>query len=250
MRRTAILTLLAAGCGSGEEAVEVELPVLVSAARIEPAANDLGWAITISALRAAVRDFQFTIEGEEHEAGTATRQVGPPPPPHPGHAAGGDITGELPGDYLLDWMEDGAILGTGTLLTGDYHGANFSFRRATEADGLAASDPLLGHTFHLVGRAERDGDGIDFDIVLDIDDDTELIGAPFELELTEATTASIGLEIATIDPFEDDTLFDGLDCAALDDDGDGAIEIRPGEASHNRLRRLFQAHDYYYVTPR
>ena len=248
MRRM-IIALLVAGC-SGKEAVEVELPVLVSSERIERAENDLGWTITVSSLRAAIRDVQFTIEGEEHEAGVAARQLAPPPPPHPGHSAGGDVTGELPGDWLIDWMDDGAVIGTGTLLTGDYQGANFTFRRAGEADGLAEGDPLLGHTFHLVGRAEKDGEAIDFDVVLDVDEDTELVGAPFDLEVTEETTAGIGLEIATIDPFEDDTLFDGLDCAALDDDGDGAIAIRPGDAAHNRLRRLLQAHDYYFVTPR
>jgi hypothetical protein len=246
MKRIAILLSLAA-C-SGKEAVEVELPVVVSAERIEPATNDLGWTVTVSALRAAVHDIQFTIEGEEHEADIAARRLGPVP--HPGHAAGGDVTGELPGDFVLDWMDDGAALGTGVLLTGDYHGANFTFRRAGEADGLDEGDPLLGHTFHVVGRAEKDGDAIDFDLVLDVEDDTELIGAPFDLEVTESTTSAIGLEIATIDPFEDDTLFDGLDCAALDDDGDGAIEIRPGDEAHNRLRRLFQAHDYYLATPR
>jgi hypothetical protein len=242
--------LPAAGCGSGAEAVEVELPVLVSSARIEPAENDLGWTVTVSELRAAIRDVQFTVEGEEHETGTVARRVGPPPPPHPGHAAGGDVTGELPGEFVLDWMDDGAELGTATLLTGDYHGANFAFRSATEADGLEPGDPLLGHSFHLVGRAEKDGVAIDLDVALAIDEETELVGAPFELEVSETTEASIGLEIATIDPFEDDTLFDGLDWGALDDDGDGAVEVRPDQESHNRLRRLFQAHDYYYATPR
>lgn len=234
--------VLASACGGGSEAVQVQLPVVSDARRIETFETDVGYAITLTMARAAVRDLELTIEGEEHETGATVW--------HPGHAAGGEVTGELRGDLVVDFLADGAALGTATLLTGPYEGANFTFRRAGAGDGLDAADPLLGHTFHVELVAERDGQMWTVTMALDLDDGARLEGAPFPHEVTEASTETLGLQLTPVDPFEGSTLLDGIDLAPLDGDGDGAIAIEPGQTAHNQIRRLLGAHDYYYLEPR
>lgn len=252
MRALLMTSLILASCG-GQEAIEVQIPVIADSSGIDPVETDLGYSVSILEARAAIRNIEFSIEGEEHESGTMARLwswLVPTAHAHPGHSAGGEITGELRGDFLIDWMDDGRSLGTARILTGQYQGANFSFRRAEASDGLSAEDPLLGHTFHLLLEVSRDQESWEVEIVLDLEDGTRLIGAPFEHELTESSAESIGLQLLTRDPFEEDTLFDGLDFAPLDDDEDGQIAIVPGQAEHNQLRRLFGAHDFYFARTR
>ena len=251
MRHPIYVLAALAACGQGSEATSMELPVVAAADLVEPVTTDLGYTVTVERLRVAIGDVQFTTEGEEHPTSLASRArtwlVGTAHA-HPGHAGGGEVLGELPGDHLIEWTDDGSVLGTGTLLTGDYTGASFLFRTAAEADGLEPGDPLIGHSIHLVGSAERDGERWSLEMVFDIDEGTALVGAPFDYTLsgTEAPTVALGL--ATIDPFEGDTIFDGVDLAALD--GDGAIDITPGSEAHNVLRRAFTRHDHYLVEAR
>lgn len=246
MKRSLLLALMVAACGGGREATELQLPVVSDATRIAPVTTDLGYTVTITAARAAIRDLELTIEGEEHEVGAVARVIGAGELPHPGHAGGGDVTGELRGELIVTWTDDGASLGTATLLTGRYQGLNFTFRRAGDSDGLAPGDPLVGHTFHIEATVTRDAVTWTADILLDMEPDTQLMGAPFAQEITDTSTETIGLQLAPVDPFENDTLFDGIDFAALDD-GSGAIVIAPGDTAHNQLRRLFGAHDHYFV---
>ena len=44
-------------------------------------------------------------------------------------------------------------------------------------------------------------------------------------------------------------MFDGVDFAALDEDGDGAVALELDETTLNLLRRALQDHDYYLVDP-
>lgn len=254
MKQSILLCAALAACGGGREATSMQLPVVAGANRIEPATTDLGYTVTVDRLRVGVRDVQFTIEGEEHPSSMASRVadwfIGTAHA-HPGHAGGGEVLGELAGPYLIDWTADGSALGTGTLLTADYNGANFLFRTTSQVDdGLDPDDPLLGHAIHLEGSIERDGDSWAVDMVFDIDEGTALIGAPFDYTLTEAAAPTVALELATIDPFEGDTIFDGVEFADLDGDGDGAISIAPGSDTHNALRRAFTRHDHYIVETR
>jgi hypothetical protein len=251
-RMVIVCFLLAAGCGKGAEVAEVAMPVQVSAAGMAPALTDLGYTVTVTGMRAAVADLAFTVPGDGLVTTQAQALLGPGGAPdygHPGHVSGGEITGELPGERVIDWMSDGAVLGTATLLEGDYAGANFRIRRAHAGDGLAAGDPLLDHSFHITGTARRDGGEIDFDAVLDIDDGYELVGAPFQHEVRAGDPASLRFELYTSESFSDSgsTLFDGIDFAALDPDGDGQVAIRPGAEAHNKLRRTVQSHDFYAV---
>lgn len=242
-----ILALLA-GCGTGAEVAEVAMPVEVSSGGVAPAVTDLDYTVTVSGLRAALADVAFTVPGDGIDTSQAPLR-GPDAPDlgHPGHSSGGDVTGELPGEHLIDWMADGAGLGTATLLAGDYAGVNFRFRRAHAGDGLAAEDPLLAHSVHIEGTASKGGVDIAFDAVLDIDEGYELIGALFEHSVTAGDPAHLRFEIRTSDPYDGKTLFDGIDFAILDGDGDARVAIRPGTEAHNKLRRTVQSHDYYVV---
>jgi hypothetical protein len=247
-----VLTALALGvCDpAGEEPVPLSLPVVTDGSQVVPCANAEGWTVEVESLRAAVRDLELTVEGETHAS--LLRRVSelaiPSASAHPGHYAGGEVTGELAGDFVVDFVSgDGAVLGEASLLPGDYNGMNLYFRVATTADGLEAGDPLVGHVAVVSGTATKDAVEIAFDAVLDIEDGAQMVGGPFELNVDEGTSATLGLALYTIDPSENDTLFDGLDFGALDGDGDGAVAIAPGDEAHNVLMKTFVRHDHWGV---
>lgn len=243
MNRLWLLSFLVA-CSDTEEAARIDLPVTTDATAFTAATTDQSYSVQLDRVRIAVADIELTIEGETHT--DDARIVAP----HPGHEGGGTVTGELPGNFILTW--DGAEhepLGEATLIVGDYHGANWTFRPADAADGLVSDDPLLGHAFHITGTASKTGTDYPFDIVLDVEPNTRLVGAVFEDVVTETTTGSLGIQFFPADPFEGDTAFDGLDFAALPEVG-GVRQVRPGTAEHNVLRRIIQTHDFYGVTQR
>jgi hypothetical protein len=65
----------------------------------------------------------------------------------------------------------------------------------------------------------------------------------------DATTdETLGLQLLPQDPAEAETVFDDLDFAAIDDDGDGNVVIVPGDPSANVLKKHLQIHDHYAVT--
>lgn len=234
-------------CTPSQEAVHVPLDVALDASGITPSTNDAGWTVELTTARIAVTDLQFTILGEMHGASASlgdwliSRAWA-----HPGHYSGGDITGELAGDFVLDWnAHDGMKLGTADMLTGDYNGVNFTFRAAVAADGLAAADPLTGHAAHFVGVARKDKQAVAFTAILDIAAGTQVVGAPFEDTVDATSVDPIEFQFLPTDPVEGKSLFDGLDFAALDDDADGSVTIAPGDESHNILRRTLQSHVHY-----
>lgn len=240
------------GCDAGAEVAAVMLAVEVSAAGVVPVETDLGYTVAVSRMRAAVADLAFTVPGEglagAGSRGMAGSPGGVPDPGHPGHVSGGEITGELPGELLVEGTDEGAPLGTATLLVGDYGGADFAFRRAHAGDGLDDQDPLLGHTVHIEGVAERDGASVTFEAALDMDEGSQLIGAPFSHRVTDGVQATLGFAIHTAETYSGKTIFDRIDFAALDQDGEGHVAIAPGSETHNRLRRALQNHDYYSIT--
>lgn len=245
MRTSLLIALGAIGCTGTEEAATVQLPVTTIGSAMPAATTDLGYVVQVERLRIAVVGIQFTIEGEMHAA---------TPPPgtvlHPGHSAGGEVTGELAGSYILTW--DGTprpALGEGTLLVGSYRGANFAFRGADARDSLAAADPLLGHAFHLTGTVTKDGMTKPFDAVLDVEPDAAVVGAVFEDVVTEASSETLAIAFFPTDLTEQDTAFDGVDFFTLPAPAAGALEIRPGSPAHNIIRRAVQTHDHYSVMP-
>lgn len=247
VRTIGVVLALGLACAPSQEAVRVELGVELDASTVADSTNDLGWTVTLTEARIAVKDLQFTIQGEMHGAtawldGWLIRRAWA----HPGHYAGGDVTGELVGEFVFDWFAgDGAALGTADLLTGDYNGFNFSFRAAGEGDGLAADDPLVGHTARFSGVARKDGAEVAFTAALDVKAGTQMVGAPFELTVEAETTAKIGIQLEATDPVESKSMFDGLDFGALDDDADGSVDIAPGSPAHNIFVRTIQSHVHY-----
>lgn len=242
--RLQLLLFGLAGCG-GSEAVTVELPVATSGAAIPTATTDLGYQIALAQLRIAVSGIELTIEGEIH-SDVATRTARP----HPGHSAGGEVTGELPGDFVLTWNgQPSPPLGDATLITGTYRGANFAFRNTGADDGLAAGDPLLGHAFHLTGTASKDGTTRPLVIVLDVEPDTAVVGAVFDHVINEASTETLEIDFLPTDPYENDTPFDTVDYFTLPETA-GTIEILPGSTAHNIIRRAIQTHDHYAIVAR
>lgn len=241
--RIALTLLVLAGCGTSQEAATVELRVITAASALLPATTDLGYEVTVTDLRVAISTLQFTIEGETH-GDTAANVIALP---HPGHSAGGEVTGELPGDFIVRWStQPQPALGTATLVAGDYHGANFTLRAATATDGLDAADPLLGHAFHLEGIVAKDGTTKPFVAVLDVEPDTNVIGAVFEDAISETSAETLAIEFLATDPYEGDTPFDTIDFFTLPETA-GRIDILPGSTTHNILRRAIQTHDRYAV---
>ena len=250
--RTIVIASAAAVSCASQEAGRVQMEVKLDGSTVTDTTNDLGWTVTLSEARVAVSDVQFTIQGEMHEAtawldGWLVRRAWA----HPGHYAGGNVTGELLGSFVLDWFgRDDQALGTAELLTGDYNGFNFVFRRGGEDDGLAGDDPLLGHTAHFTGTARKGEDLLTFSVVLDANEGTQMVGAPFELTIEAGTNASIAIQLEATDPVEGKSIFDGVDFGAPDHDGDGDVRIEPGSDVHNIVVRTIQSHVHYNAETR
>ncbi len=245
-----------AGCGAPSEAPRVTVPVTVDGTGVVPVTTDLGYEVTLTSARIAFSGTVFTVAGEVHSASSephwrerlaslfvSTAYA------HPGHYQGGEVTGELPGTFVVDWLaDDGRTLGAATLIAGTYDAANFTFGRGATPT-LMEGDSLLGHTAIFTGTAVRDGVRTPFEVVLDSPEGRSLVGAPFEAEIMEGTTGPILLRLETVDAIENDTLFDGIDFRSLTAAPDGEVSILPdgteNEEAYNRLLRAFQTHDHY-----
>lgn len=240
-------TCLFVACAPSQEAARVELAVAVDGGQLGEALTDLGWTIALADARIAAGDLEFTIQGEMHAAARLWRLIVPHALAHPGHYAGGDVTGALPGSFVLDWIAgDGDELGRAELLVGDYHGCNIAFRRADE---LPADDPLSGHTAYFAGTASKDGQELAFTAALDLDAGAAVIGAPFDFDIDPDTAVTLGLQLRLRDDTSGAALFDGVDFAALAPADGGPVALEPGDPAHNLVRRALQSHVFYTVAP-
>jgi hypothetical protein len=246
------LALMAAGgCGS-EEAPRVSLPVKVDASQARQATtSDLGYTVRLTRARAALEDLQFTTGGEAHLAllDRVQRWFIPRAEAHPGHGAGGEVVGELRGQFLVDWLSDDAAMGIAVLVASHYRGANFGFRNASAGE-LPPGDPLAGHTFHLEGTASKDGRTVSFTALLDVDVTASLIGAPFDHQVSEGSSDVLGLRLLPADPTDGrDTLWNQVDFLALADAASATtVHIAAPQEAHNRLVRALRTHDHYDIT--
>lgn len=239
------------GCAFDSELAErTTARVVVDGASVTATDNDLGYRIELTRCRVAIDTVELTTEGEQHASllGPVWDLVVPTAHAHPGHYAGGEVVGELPGRHVFDWRADGELLGEATLLDAHYDGANFSFTRARVEDGVTPDDPIVGHTFEIVGTATLDDDRYDFTVLLDQDEGRRVVGLPLDLDVdADDEDLELGLQLFTHDPVEGDTLLDGIDFAALDEDGDHVVVLEPDSDAYNLLRRNTQGHDHYGV---
>ena len=233
-------------------APRVDLDVVVQPTQ-DTFTTDDDTTIQLAEARMALETIEFTTEGEMHaRAGLLPALhdlVIPTAFAHPGHSAGGEVVGELVGRYVVDFLDPGAVLGQATLLSAEYSGANFGFSRAEARDGLDADDPIIGHTFMLAGTATRGDVQVDFVAYVDQDDDRSIIGLPLDFTASEGSTESLALCFEPVDRIEGDSIFDGIDVIALDEDGDGFVEIADDAnvEAWAMLRRNLQLHDHYAV---
>ncbi len=233
-------------------APRVDLDVVVQATQ-DTFTTDDETTIELAEVRMALETVEFTTEGEMHaRAGVLPalhELVVPTAYAHPGHAAGGEVVGELVGRRVVDFLAEGDVLGQATLLSADYSGANFTFAVAEPSDSLETDDPIIGHTFILAGTARKDDVEVEFIAYVDQDDDRAIIGLPLDFTATEASTEQLGLRFDPVDMIEGETIFDGIDFVSLDDDRDGFVELSAevNTEAWATLRRNLQAHDHYAV---
>lgn len=264
-RALASAALVLAACGfESQQAVRVQVPVVVDGTGIVDFTTNTGYAIHLTQFRAAFDNIEFTTGGEMHAAlGTRLWQrlhdaVVPTAYAHPGHYAGGEIVGEMQGRFVVDWLDDGASLGDADMLEADYDGANFVFTRAKAGDGIDSDDPLIGHTFQFAGEASKDGMMWTFSGFLDEEEGKRVVGLPIgeeiaagattpHLEISEGDDVTLGVQVLMKDPFEPDTAFDNIDFATSDADGDGDVPFMVGEANYNLLVKQLQVHDQYWM---
>jgi hypothetical protein len=246
-----LLTVLClAGCEpEGDEPAEVSLPVTFNGGGLTPAVNDLGWQVTLNRFDVCVENMEFTQEGEAHAS--ILKRVSdffiPEAMAHPGHLAGGDVTGTLTGKWLIPFLGASRNLGLATLLEGDYNGVNLSFCVADETVGAAATSAIFGHQAMMSGTATNGISTVQFTAIIDIGDAPTMWGGVFELMVAESSSVQLVLHPFSVDPFEEDTFFDGLDFGALDDDGDGTVNLIAGMPAHNILMKSLLSHDHWSV---
>lgn len=233
----------------GSEAPRHAVPVVIAAPGLSPPTlTDLGYAVSLTEARARISDLVFTTAGETHAHSliddfteSLARTFIGRARAHPGHAAGGEVLGELPGVHDLDLLADGAVVGQAMLLEGRYNGADFRF-----VDG----DTTAGFAMVLAGRAERNGQVTTFSAVLDLAEPGLVVGAPLDLDF-DGTPLTLAFGLTLVDPLASGpaaTFFDGIDFAALA--VDGALVVEAGGSTHNRLRRAALSHVFYHVISR
>jgi hypothetical protein len=236
------------------------LPVVVDPGGITPVETDLGYHVELSRARLVLDRLELTIAGEAVTASIWKAMADlllAPAHAHPGHYEGGEVTGELPGHFVLDLLEP-APMGVATLIVGAYRSGNFTFGQAGPGDGLADGDALLGHTAMFVGVASRAGSSLEFSFLVDAPAGRQLIGAPFEVDVTESSPQGLGFELLTLDPVEGDSLFDGIefDALAASDRASGrpAVAVQPGDTdallvdAYETFWGTLQTHDHFKLS--
>lgn len=255
-------------CVEPSEAPSVQLDVMVDRSGIVTSKNDRGYTITLSQARVVIENIAFAVGGEEHgkegSGSAAQARAGipllswfvRPAYAHPGHFEGGEVTGELNGRFVLDWLakhQGPRKVGTAMLLYGEYTSANFVLGRGGVQDGLVATDPLFGHTAHLKGVATKDGVQVPFVAVLDAPKGREVLGVPFELEVSQTTRAPLGFRLHTLGVIKAESLFDGVEFGKLTRNDGGVAEIHAqtqdpeARRAYARIRRSLQTQEQFDI---
>ena len=252
-----VAAALGAGCvgvGCGGESVEaqpVAVPVWLAAAPGE-VTTDLGYTVRLTVARQVLTNLVFTRGGEAH-AGSFGWLVGRAHA-HPGHAAGGEARGELPGRFVVDWLGGEGLLGTASVLPGRLDGLDFGLGTAGRADvaagKVAEGDGIVGHNLYLEAEVQRGDQRWTLAVAVPQDLDEQVTGVVCAATIGREPGLGLVLALRVADPFEDDTVFDGIDFAVEDADGDGHIAPGADETLTNRIRRALATHDHYEVSVR
>jgi hypothetical protein len=233
-------------------APRVDLEVRVDGTGIRAHGTDLGYYVELERCRMVVDTLELTTGGEMHADASLLRLLYdlaiPRAYAHPGHAAGGEVVGELVGTFVVDFRDHGRALGLATLLQAHYSGANFSFARAEPGLGVDPDDPIVGHTVDIAGTATREGEVYTFEALLDQDEGRRVVGLPLDLIVDDRTDVALGVALHVAEVTGDRSIFDEIDFATLDDDGDHHVVLEPGTEAYNRLRNSLQLHDHYEVS--
>lgn len=198
-------------CSVASPSPRITLRIETAPLLVEPTTNDLGWQVILTSAAVDVSDLRFKVAGDAHSGGIF-RWLLSEAHAHPGHLQNGTVTGTLDGDYTLRF--DGGVVGDGLFIPGDYESLDFGLRRGV-----------------LRGAATKDGVTVAFDITLTAPENRLVTGVPFDEVIGSGDDGGkIALSFIVTDPFENDTLFDGIDFNAVDE---------------NLLRRTFQTHDHF-----
>ncbi len=255
----AVIALLAAVCSpSGNEATSVDMDVVANCSGITNVTNDEGWKVKVADFDVALKNFEFTIEGEVHPdklVQIISDFIVPKAMAHPGHLSGGEVTGELTGNWEVDFTHcsKDKPFGTATLLEGDYHGFNFYFTHGAKD----LDSPIAGHTAYITGSASKKDVTVPFEIFVDIEENQQLVGGVFEnsqgggssnFVVKDGMDAVLGIRLLTLDPYEGDTIFDGIDFSTLKLNDKGVAVVKAGEAASNIISKSIYSHDQWAVT--
>ena len=227
-------------CGHSHETHYVDVALRTEAVE-QATVTDLGYAVTFTEARFAIRDLLFTQNGEAHMAvlQRLSNWLVPEAHAHPGHNHGGDITGEAQGRWVVSFLDSGTSFAIGTLAEGDYDAADVRYTVADE-ELVDAADPLFGASVLLAGSATRDEETVSFTVRLTYDDGALVAGVAFDA--TVRLGSNVWLSFLPYDPLSDAHLMDGVDFLALAE-GDTVALDGTGEAG-SALRARLLTHDH------
>jgi hypothetical protein len=248
--------LILEACAGAREAPRVELPLHASL-RPEAVDTNMGYRVELNEARLVLEDVEFAVGGEAHASSAEwfSRWLLPHAQAHGGHLTGGEVTGELRGRFVARWRPNiEAPLGTASLIAGQYESVNFTLIRDTSAEPLSFGDSSPGQGVILRGVAVRSDERREFLAVIDVPaPGSKIAGVPFAGSVRGGMSARLALELALRDPFEGDTLFDGIDFGRLRPDESGVATIATtasdaaGRAAHALLAVALQGPDHFEV---
>ena len=249
-----VYLVVTSACNEPKEAPKVQLPVYTEADRWSPFMTDLDYAIEIERVQLVAKDLNFTTSGQLHSSTLwqkVTSSILPIVHAHPGHSQGGEVIGELMGEFLFEWSPgDRKFLGIATLIAGPYSAADFTFGYGS-MDSSPSNDQLMDHSIFLSGTATKNEQVLSFLITIDAPNDRKLIGIPFDAMIKSNLNGELMIRFHGTDPSEANSIFDQIDFVMLDQDYDDVVVIDPDivavEDAYNIIRRSLLTHDHYSV---
>ena len=249
-----ISVVLTSACNEPKEAPKVELSVYTEANQWSSFITNLNYEIELERVQLVAKDLNFTTSGQLHSSTLwhdITSSVVPTVHAHPGHSQGGEVIGELLGEFIFEWSPgDRKFLGIATLIAGQYSAAEFTFGYGS-MESSPFNDQLMDHSILLSGTATKNEQVLSFLVTVDSPSDRKLIGVPFDAMVKANLNGELVIRFHGTDPSGAKSIFDQVDFLILDQDNDGVIVIGPDmvavEDTYNIVRRSLLTHDHYSV---